>query len=82
MTGGDTATQVRNFPSSRLTRCRGVEEKFYAVRKARRKAEGSKSRRKKAFGEAQLAGPLTVDDNDDKCLDLFINTCEGSDDDE
>jgi hypothetical protein len=47
-----------------------VEEKFYAVRKAHRKAEGSKSRRKKAFGEAQLAGPLTVDDNDDKCLDI------------
>jgi hypothetical protein len=86
MTGGDTTTHVSNFPSLRLTRgqyvavevgpprrCRGVEENFYAARKAQRKAERAKSRRKKAFGEAQLGDPLTVDDNDDRCLDLFIN---------
>jgi hypothetical protein len=33
---------------------------------------GERERRRKGVVEAQLVGPLTIDDNDDKWLDLFL----------
>jgi hypothetical protein len=57
-----------------------TEVTLFATRKARSKEERAKNRRKKAIAEAQLAGPSTISDNDDRWLDLFITSDEGTSD--
>jgi hypothetical protein len=49
---------------------------FFVERKVERKRERAENGRKKVFIEARLAGPSTIDDDDDRWLDFFITNDE------
>jgi hypothetical protein len=49
---------------------------FFVKRKVERKRERAENGRKKVFIEAQLAGPSTIGDDDDRWLDFFITNDE------
>ncbi|CAM0942825.1 unnamed protein product [Alopecurus aequalis] len=51
-----------------------AERQFYAERRAVRVAERAEKRAKKAFVEAQRAGPRTISSDDDRWSDMFLTS--------
>jgi hypothetical protein len=50
------------------------------MRKSVRKRQRAENRRKKAFIKMQLAGPSTIDNDDDHRIDILIASDEGTED--
>jgi hypothetical protein len=46
---------------------------FYAQKKAKHRAEKDDMRARKRFIEVQEAGPSTIDDNDERWMDMFLS---------
>ncbi|CAM0870678.1 unnamed protein product [Alopecurus aequalis] len=59
-----------------------AERKFYADRRAVRVAERAEKRAKKAFIEAQRAGPRTISSDDERWGDMFLTSEETTPSDE
>jgi hypothetical protein len=75
-TRGNTTGRINDFSSLRQMRCHGEMEGESPRRcvggvgllacEEDREGQGERERRRKGVVEAQLVGPLTIDDNDDK----------------
>jgi hypothetical protein len=71
------ATWRREFPQDVQ-----AELEFYRSRRAERRAYRADRRWRKAFINAQLAGPQTIDDDDPRWDDLWTQSEDTSSDDD